>query len=240
MRVVIMQPSYLPWLGYFDLFLASDLFLYYDVVQYDKNGWRNRNRIKTPNGPLWLTVPVLTKGLNKPSNKDVRIDTKEPWQRKHIKSLEMNYRKAPHFDEVFPIFEKVLSQPRESLLDLNTEAISEMSSYLGIHTPSKCVSDLKLDLPDDMEANRKLIEICKEVGADEFYEPAGGMTYIEPKLFRDEGIRLTFQNYQHPEYSQLHGNFVSHLSTADLLFNCGRESLSVLDTHRHQKKESIA
>jgi len=220
-KLVIMQPSYLPWLGYFDLLFQADHFLLYDNVQFDKDGWRNRNRIKTPNGAQWLTVPVLTKGMSKPTNREVRINDKDPWQRKHLKGLEMNYRKSPFFDEVYPMLESLLAPKREFLIDLNRDCLNIFCDYLDIQTPMGLVSELSLSLPED--PNQKLVEICRHQKADEFYEPQGGAGYIDPAQFEAAGIRLTFQDYVHPIYPQLHGDFLSQLSCVDLFFNCGRE-----------------
>lgn len=221
MRLVIMQPSYLPWLGYFDLLIQANLFLFYDTVQYDKDGWRNRNRIKTANGPQWLTVPVLTSGLNKPLIKDIKINNREPWQRKHLKSLQMNYAKTKFYDETYPEVESVLSKDWEHLMDLNEAVIRKLCGMLEIRTSIQRVSELSLDF--DEGKNEKLIQICKHVGADEFYEAAGGKGYIEESLFKENGIHLRFQDYKHPVYPQLYGDFVSSLSIVDLLCNCGRE-----------------
>jgi len=228
MRLVIMQPSYLPWVGYFDLFLKSDLFLVYDNVQYDKEGWRNRNRIKTKDGVQWITVPVLTSGMNKPTNRDIQIDNKEPWRRKHLKSLELNYRKAPYFEAVYPILESIFSQSWDRLFDLNIECLRKICGYLKITTPMQFTSELGLELPEGK--NEKLIALCKHFGASEFYEPEGGRNYIEAKQFEEAGIRLSFQDFNHPVYSQLHGPFVSHLSIVDLLFNCGPESIKFIES----------
>jgi hypothetical protein len=221
-----MQPSYLPWLGYFDLILQSDLFLVYDNVQYDKDGWRNRNRIKTPKGLQWLTVPVLTTGLNKPTNRDIRISNHEHWQRKHLASLKMNYAKAACFGEVFPIIESVLSKPWDFLLDLNMRFLNDFCDYLGIRKNFKFASEVRVDLPEGK--NEKLVAYCRHFQAEEFYEPAGGKGYIDPAMFESNGVRLTFQDYQHPGYPQLHGAFVPCLSTADLLLNCGKKSANAI------------
>jgi len=226
MKLVIMQPSYLPWMGYFDLLLQSDMFLVYDNVQFDKDGWRNRNRIKTPNGPQWLTVPVLTKGMNKPTNREIRINPAEPWQRKHLKSLEMNYRKSPYFGEIYPMMEALLLPQRELLIDLNIDGIKKICDYLEIHTPIQFVSDLKLDLPEDR--NGKLIEISCHMKADEFYEPEGGRNYMDTERFAKQGVKVIFQDFKHPVYPQGYGDFVSNLSIVDLLFNCGKGSIDVL------------
>lgn len=229
MKLVIMQPSYLPWLGYFDLILQSDIFLVYDNVQFDKDGWRNRNRIKTPNGLQWLTVPVLTSGMNKPTNRDIQINNRETWQRKQLASLKTNYSKAVCFSEVWPIVEAVLSKPWDRLLDLNMRFLNDICDYLGVRKNFKFASDLSIDLPEGK--NEKLIAICKHLGAWEFYEPAGGKGYIDTPMFESNNIRLTFQDYQHPVYPQLHGPFVPCLSVIDLLFNCGKRSLEIIKTN---------
>lgn len=221
MNLVVMQPSYIPWLGYFDLMLKADLFLYYDNVQFDKDSWRNRNRIKTPQGAQWLTVPVLTKGLNKPTNGEIQINNNENWKKKHLKSIELNYRKSRFFEQVFPKFETILNQEWDKLIDLNAAFIKEMSSMLGIETTVDYVSNLKLELPDDK--NEKLIAICKKVGANQFYEPKGGATYIDGEMFKSRDIQLEMQDFQFPTYPQLFGEFISQLSTIDLLFNLGPE-----------------
>lgn len=226
MKLVIMQPSYLPWLGYFDLFIQSDLFLVYDNVQFDKDGWRNRNKIKTPQGPQWLTVPVLTKGKERPTNLEIQINTREPWVRKHLKSIEQNYCKSTHFEEIYPLLEEGFYQEYERLIDLNMYFIDAFRRYLGLQTPWQLVSELKLDLPEGK--NEKLVALCRHFKADEFYEPSGGKGYIDSPLFEQNGIRLTFQNYHHPVYPQLHGDFVPHLSIIDLLLNCGGKSLAVI------------
>lgn len=223
-----MQPSYLPWLGYFDLLQKSDLFLVYDNVQFDKDGWRNRNRIKTANGLQWLTVPVLTKGQNKPSNRDIRINTAEFWSKKHLKSIEQNYKKAPAFTQIFPTLESVLGRDWNFLIDLNMEFIYQFCKVLEIKAQIAFSSELKLDLPEGK--NEKLIALCKYFKADEFYEPEGGRGYIDPQLFESSGIKLTFQDYHHPVYPQLYGDFVSHLSIIDLLLNCGADSSRLIDS----------
>jgi len=230
MNLVIMQPSYLPWLGYFDLFFQADLFLYYDDVQFDKNGWRNRNRIKTPSGPQWLTVPVLTKGQHKPTNREIQVNDKDPWRRKHFKSIEMNYKKAPHHEEVLELIRPIYGRSWENLYDLIWESNKRLCEYLEIKTKVKTVSELGMALPEGK--NEKLIALCKEVGADKFYEPAGGKGYIDPQRFKQSGIELTFQDFHSPVYPQLHGDFIPQLSILDVLFNCGKDSAQYLRAQR--------
>jgi len=222
---VIMQPGYLPWLGFFELMSKSDIFIIYDNVQYDKNGWRNRNQIKTPNGPQWLTVPVLIK--NKPKINEVKIDNRQNWNKKHLKALELNYKKTSFFDKYYENFEKILLKKWERLLDLDMALIRELNKALGLKKEIKLASSIKINASDKVE---RLIKICKHFKVNTFYEPAGGKNYLEPKKgeFKKEGIKLIFQNYKHPIYKQLYGEFIPNLSVIDLLFNEGKNSLKII------------
>lgn len=224
MRIGILQPSYLPWLGFFEQMYKSDIFVIYDDVQYDKHGWRNRNRIKSANGVQWITVPVLTKNKNKPLVKDVILDNRENWRRKHLNSLKLNYGKAAYFEEYIGIFEECYSREWELLLDLNIELISKICSVLGIKREIKLSSDLGIS-GDRIE---RLVKICKHFGADEFYEGKAGENYLDENVFLEQGITLKYQDYKHPEYRQLYGEFVPYMSVVDLIFNEGERSLKIL------------
>ena len=125
--LVILQPGYLPWLGFFDQMRRSDVFVYYDDVQYDKHGWRNRNRIKTPSGPQWLTVPVRHSGLGSPRIVDVEIDSRTPWVRKHLASIRQAYAAAPFLRQYMPELEELLQRRWERLVDLDL-AVAELMS----------------------------------------------------------------------------------------------------------------
>ncbi len=220
----ILQPSYLPWLGFFEQLHQSDVFVLYDDVQFDKNGWRNRNRIKTANGPIWLTVPVLTTGHSQQKICETRIDPKMDWRKKHLKSIEMNYRKAPFYDAYYPLLAKVLEREWIFLVDLDIELIKALSEALGIRRQIVRSSELKI------EGDRlgRLIQICQHFGADRFYEGQAGENYIEKADFEKHKIQVDFQHYQHPVYRQLYGAFLSHMSIIDLIFNHGSDSLKVL------------
>jgi len=225
MRVVILQPSYLPWLGYFDQMYKSDVFVIYDDVQYDKNSWRNRNRIKTPQGWQWLTVPVLLKGRNFPLNKDVEINNDLPWASKQLKSLAQNYRAAPHFQDVIGGLENIVAREWKFLIDLNMECISFLKRLLELET-SLCFAS-QLDVPKVGKTGR-LVEICRHFGADSFLEGDAGKSYIDESLFTNAGVTLEYQHYHHPEYQQLHGEFIPYLSVVDVLFNHGKESRRII------------
>jgi len=224
MVVGILQPGYLPWLGFFEQVYRSDIFVIYDDVQYDKNGWRNRNRIKTPNGIQWLTVPVILKKQNKPPIKDVRINNQENWRKKHLESIKTNYSRAKYFFTYYPIFEKIYSKEWEFLIDLDIQIIHVICDVLGLKREFRLSSDLVAE----GDKNFRLIDICKKLGADTFYEGQSGKDYIDEKCFKDAGIEVQFQDYKHPEYSQLYGDFIPYLSIIDLLFNEGDRSLEIL------------
>jgi hypothetical protein len=224
MRLVILQPSYLPWLGYFDQLHKSDVFVIYDDVQFDKHGWRNRNRIKTPQGAQWLTVPVLTHGLGKPTNRQVRIKAGDPWPRKHLQALRTYYGKAPAFDLVFPRIEAWLSRPWDFLWELDLAGLAVFSDLLGLRREIRLSSELHVE---GVQTER-LIRICRALGADTYLTGDAAKDYLEAAAFAAAGIRLEYHDYHHPTYAQLHGDFLSHLSIVDLLMNHGSQSLEIL------------
>lgn len=217
----ILQPGYLPWLGFFEQLYRSDIFVVFDDVQFEKGSWRNRNRIKTPQGTIWLTVPVRSKGRGFPLIKDVEINNSVPWQKKHIKTIVQNYGKASFFQEYFAGLESILAQPYRYLIDLNMKLIFWMAEQLGISTTIKMASELGVP---GKNVNR-LIDMIQALGGNHFYEGAAGRNYIDAADFEEAGITLTFQDYQHPVYLQLYGEFISHLSAIDFLFNCGKNRL---------------
>jgi hypothetical protein len=221
---VILQPSYLPWLGYFAQMARSDVFVFYDDVQYDKHSWRNRNRVKTAQGGQWLTVPALTHNRNKPLIREVEIDNRQNWRKKHLNTLQQSYARAPFYSTYIKQFEELYSRPYERLLDLNLAGTLAICEMLGLKREHRLSSEL------DTQGDRlgRLIDLCKLVGANVFYEGAAGKDYISDADFAQAGIRIEYQDYQHPTYEQLHGEFVPYLSAVDLLFNCGPRSLEIL------------
>ncbi len=236
-RVVILQPSYLPWLGYFDQLYKSDVFVLYDDVQYDKHGWRNRNRIKTPSGSHWLTVPVLTHGQGTPTNRDVRVDTRQPWARKHLQALCSNYGKAPAFGEVFELLEPVLSRPWTRLLDVNVAVLDALSA--GLEIKREVLLSSELGIPG--EKTERLIAICTALGADRYLTGDAARDYLDESQFAAENIRVEYHHYRHPVYAQLHGEFMPYLSVLDLLMNHGRASRELLvDRGAGEDKERSA
>jgi len=235
MRLAILQPAYLPWIGYFDQIAQSDAFVFYDDVQFDKQSWQNRNQIKTPQGTQWLSVPVHTR--NKPQIKDILIDNHKDWRKDHLKSIQVNYSRAPFFEKYIWILDAIYSISWERLAVLDTTLIELINKFLGIETPLFFSS--KLDIPHTGQVQR-LIDICQHFGANEFLEGSAGRNYLSgdgEKLFQQNGIKITYHDYQHPVYFQQHGEFVPYLSVIDLLFNNGTKSLEIL-THKKEMTTS--
>lgn len=216
----ILQPSYLPWLGYFDQIVKSDVFVFYDDVQYDKNGWRNRNKIKTANGVQWLTVPVLLKGKYMPLIKDVEIDNSQKWVKKHVSAIEQAYGKCKYYDGF--ICEILQEYNWKLIWEPSVIITQKILRYLDIKTELYFSSSFAKS--DD--TIQRLIDIIKEFKGTHFIEGASGRNYMDESVlnqFKQEGIEVVFQDYQHPVYEQRYGEFVSHLSIIDVLFNCGKE-----------------
>jgi hypothetical protein len=222
---VVLQPGYLPWLGFFEQMARADVFVYLDDVQFDKHGWRNRNRIKGPGGPQWLTVPVRIKGLHKPRINEVLIDTtRGDWARKHLTALQTNYRPCPFFDWLFGDLEDLLLRPWRYISDLDIAATSLLCAKMGLHRRVLRTSTLRVGAG----RTERLIEICRRVDCDHYYSGAAARDYLDATAFERAGMTVGFQEYDHPTYPQRFGPFVSHLSAVDLLFNCGPESLDVV------------
>ena len=222
--LVVLQPSYLPWLGYFDQLYKSDVFVLYDDVQFDKHGWRNRNRIKTPSGPQWLTVPILTHGKGKPTNDQVEIDTRQPWGAKHLRALRGNYSRAPAFADVFGRLEPVLSRPWKRLLDLNRTVLDTLCGLLALTRDIRLSSELGVS----GEKTARLVALCRATGATNYLTGDAARDYLDEPQFAANGITVEYHNYRHPTYAQLHDGFVPYLSVVDLLMNHGRGSLNIL------------
>lgn len=236
MRIAVLQPGYLPWLGYFDQELSVDRFVLYDDVQYDRRGWRNRNRLKTPNGPVWLTVPVEQKGRYDQIIRDVRIDNSRPWKKKHLGTVETFYRKAPYFDRLYPEFESILMRDWEYLWELDLEIARWLNGVIGIDTPVMLASELNAS----GRKSERLLDICRKLGATQYYSGAAARHYLDIELFERAGIEVFFQEYEHPVYPQLYGKFISHLSVLDLLMIAAPEARSIISSGSKWKRAGKA
>ena len=218
--VVVLQPGYLPWLGFFDQLRRADVFVYYDDVQYDKHGWRNRNRIKTQTGPTWLTVPVLHSGQGLPRILDVAIDHRTPWARKHVDTIRQSYARAPFLRRYLPALEELLQSRWECLVDLDIACVNLMAEWFGLQRRIERSSQL----PIGGERSERLLEICRHFGASTYVSGASAENYLDVALFERHSIAVEWQRYEHPTYPQPHGEFVPFLSALDLLLNCGDEA----------------
>ena len=218
--VVVLQPGYLPWLGFFDQLSRADVFVYYDDVQYDKHGWRNRNRIKTQAGPMWLTVPVRHSGQGLQRILDVEIDGRTPWARKHVASIRQAYARAPFLVQYLPALEELLQRKWERLVDLDIACVDLLAEWLGL----RCRIERSSMLGVGGERSERLLNICSHFGASTYLSGSAAETYLDVQLFERQGIRVEWQRYVHPTYQQLHGEFVSFLSALDLLLNYGDEA----------------
>lgn len=227
-RVVILQPSFLPWLGYLDQYAWADVFVFYDNAQFDKHGWRNRNRILTKNGTQWLTIPVLTKGQGLQRNSEVRIDPKRPWARKIIACLQQNYGHTPYFSTYFPKLQAILTSPPPKLIDLNTELLYWLTQALNL--PWKV--QLASPLCTGEGKTEKLVAICRRLQATDYLSGHAAKNYLDERSFENNSIKLHWHDYPHPKYPQEGSGFEPYLSTVDLLFRHGPASLNILhQTH---------
>ncbi len=228
MIAVIMQPTYLPWIGYFDLMDRADVFVVLDTVQFEKQSWQQRNRIKTGEGRAqWMTVPVI-QNLGQ-SIHSVKISEREPWERKHWATIEQNYRRSSYWMSYRDGLATIYSRPWERLVDLNLAIIRYLVDGFGIQSEIVRSSEM----PVSGTRVGLLINICHYVNADVYLSPPGSACYIEEdNRFAEEGITLEYQKYDHPVYRQLYGDFISHMSAIDLLFNEGHGSLEIIRSGR--------
>lgn len=227
------QPTYLPWLGLFHKIALSDVFCYFDVAQFEHYSFENRNKIKTSNEPIWLSVPLLMEGYTKKKNNEMQIDNTKNWREKHWKSIYINYHKAPHFNDYSSFFENVYKRKWTHLIDLNEHMLKWFLKELSISVSFIKASELGL-------AGKKsdlVFDMCKKLDANAFIFGKLGEDYARKEDFDRAKIELYFQEYRHPSYTQHRREFVSHMSIIDLLFNHGKKSLDIIMEGNITKKE---
>ncbi|HOZ48465.1 MAG TPA: WbqC family protein [Candidatus Hydrogenedentes bacterium] len=223
MLVGIHQPHYLPWLRYVEKIARCDVFVVLDTVPFTKNGWQNRNQVKTASGATLLTVPVhasLDETLDR-----VRIDGRAGWRKKHGNTLRQAYAKAPHFETHAAFVGNVYGRDWPRLCDLNRHMLEYLVAAMGIDTRIEYASDL--NVPGT--ATERLVNLVKAVGGDGYYTGAFALeSYLDASAFAESGIELVVQEWRAPVYPQLHGAFIPDLSIVDLLFNAGPDALGIL------------
>jgi hypothetical protein len=232
LKVAINQPTYLPWIGYFDLIDQVDLFVVLDNVQFAKQSWQQRNRIRAGGGLQWLTVPVLFRGRFGQLIKDVGI--RDPkFSDDHIRAIELAYKRSPYFDKYFPGLKGRLEDPEDGLLlNLNLKLIAWALEILDITTPFVKASSLNVG----GKRTELLATICETVEANQYISPLGSAEYLlaEQDVLRRRGVDIFFQNYRHPEYRQVFTPFAPYASVIDLIFNCGENAAAVMRSGRRE------
>jgi hypothetical protein len=226
--VAIHQPHYLPWLGYLAKWAAADVFVFLDTVQYEKNGWQNRNRIKTATGPRWLTVPVHAR-LGMPIS-EVTLDTAQPWADRHRRAIEHAYAAAPHLGRYRGALQELYATKWDRLAPLAVASAELLARAVGIATPAHLASSLGVAAAEPTE---RLIALCHAVGADTYLAGRDGARYMDVERFAAAGIAVRYQDYAHPAYAQLHGDFAPNCCGVDLLLTHGDEALAILRAGDH-------
>jgi hypothetical protein len=215
------QPAYLPWLGYLEKIACADVFVYLDTVQFEKNSFINRNRIKTPQGAQWLTIPVKAGGHLSGTLRDVAIDNVQPWRKKHLKTIAMNYSRAARYAACSGKLAALLTGTQANLVELCWWQLRFWLDEFGITTKVLRASELAVS----GTKSGLILQLCRSLGADHYLSGALGPNYLVVDDFRAARIKLTFQNYTSPAYPQLWGDFIPNLSVIDYWLNCGTGSL---------------
>lgn len=225
--VVVHQPDFIPYLGFFDRLLHADIFVVLDTVQYEKQGWMNRDKIKTAQGEQWLTVGVKKAPTSTPVN-EILLSEDNPWRRKGLNLVEFNYKKSEFYPEIMPHIREIFEYPAKKMMDFNMFSIRKLMELFDIdievvfaHTlnPQGKNNELNIDIVNKLGAHRYL----SGIGA------VGPTGYHKQELYDQAGVEVIWQDFEHPVYSQLYGEFIPYLSSIDLLFNCGiKESRKIL------------
>lgn len=226
MIVTIHQPQFLPWLGYLDKIDQADVFVALDDVQFKKNEWQNRNRIRTAQGWQWLTVPVLHH-FGQLVN-EVRINPDDSWRARHLRAIGMHYARAPFRDPYLEELADLYREPWDRLCDLNLAVLRWLLRAFGIATPVRLSSEWTVR----NEATDRLVDICRAVGATQYLAGAGADAYMDKERFRSAGLTVDQQAFHHPTYAQCYEPFAPGMSSIDLLFACGPEALARLRAAR--------
>ncbi|MDA2922518.1 WbqC family protein [Patescibacteria group bacterium AH-259-L07] len=225
MITTIHQPEHLPWLGLIDKIFQSQIFVILDTVQFKKNNFQNRNKIRTRDDWTWLTIPIKKHSLNTKII-DIEISYNRDWMESYLNLLKINYKEAEYFTTYYPPIEQLILQKYEKLADLNFEIIKLILKSFDIKT--KIVKSSNLTLDKDVRSSQLLLEICKALSVDTYLSGAGGKTYLDLTIFKSAGIEVKFQEFYHPIYIQLYEPFIPAMSCLDLLFLYGSKAKNIL------------
>ncbi len=231
MKASIIQPCFVPWIGYFEQMLIGDIFIYMDDVQYTKKDWRNRNQLKSPDGAKYIHFPVKKTSRETLIN-EVLISYNDTWENKLISQIKQWYKGAPNTDQIITLLEEVFSQKHEKLVDLNLQLNNKILAYIGIEKEIRFTSEV----PRYSESkNDRIIEICKYFDAELLYDGKSAEDFIDKELFQKNNIEIIFQDYQHKEYPQLWGDFLPYMSILDLLMNVKDDYLRTIVSNNNPK-----
>ena len=234
--ITIHQPNYLPWLGFFHKIVLSDIYVAFNDVQFEKNSFNNRNKIKTAQDSYWLTVPIITKGKSKEILiNNAIIDNNQKWKEKHLKTIKLNYSKSKYYEKYIGFLEKTYSTNWKILSQLNMHILSWVFEELDIKTEFILSSSI-----DKQGKKDKLVsDICKKLNTEIYISGALGKDYLNVEDFKKEGIHVHFQDYKHPIYEQLWGEFIPYMGIIDLMFNHGPESKNIIMRGNINKEQLI-
>lgn len=225
-KIAILQSNYIPWKGVFDMMNKVDTFVFFEDVDFTKRDWRIRNKIKTPEGEIWLTIPVK-KASRGTKIYEIQISQEENWQEKHYKTITQYYKKAKYFEEYKWLLDKIyLEKKWENLSEFNIFSNILIAKELGIKTEFINSKDLKTSGTKD----DKLIEICEKLEGNYYLSGPAAKDYINNEKFKNKNINLAYIKYEYPEYKQLYGEFNHYLSVFDVLFNCGKDAPNYIFT----------
>jgi hypothetical protein len=224
---VILQPSYIPWRGYFHQIQKTDIFMFYDDVQYDDRGWRNRNRIKTAGGTKWLTIPVFSQGVQLAGTpiKDIEISWDRPWAHKHWSTIQHAYRGAPFFERYRSLLERFFERRDQRLADFVTDLTVALAAELGV-TRTRFMRSSELVVHGTK--TERLLALLAAVGANHYISGPSARDYIDEEKVRRAGVTLEYMSYDYPEYEQLHPPYDPQVSILDLLFMKGPDAAAYI------------
>ena len=228
------QPVYMPWLGLFHKIALADVFCYFDIVQYQRKDFNNRNKINTANGPIWLSVPVKSSGRFESIISDIKIENQE-WGAKHLKSIELNYKKTKFFNKYIDLLSHILLGTYDRLVDLNYDYLIFGLSSLGIKTKVVKASGYKFQ----GEKSNLVLDMCVQLNSSVYIFGEKGHDYADRESFNRKRIYPYFQSYNHPVYPQRNKNFVPFMSFLDLLFNHGEDSLQIIMSENISREDII-
>jgi len=226
--VAIHQPNFLPWLGYFDKIRRAEVFILLDEVQYQKSGgtWSNRAQLLISGAPAWVTVPIVRAYHGTRTMSEMEINDRSAWRDKLLRTIELNYRRAPYFSGIYPGLAELIKLQTGRLLEYNLHAIRSITTALGLD-PGRMVMGSTLSVNE--RSTDRLVELVRAVGGDSYLVGGGARGYQQDRLFQEAGLELVYQDFQHPTYSQQGTpNFVPGLSVVDALMNCGFEGTADL------------